>query len=136
IPAHKFISGKGCIFRRPIEVVDTLDVLALINLSYQRCGQRFSTSICFDMSVFEIFGPLSWGGRAIIVNNALDVSGIASAEGVTLIDTVPSAMAELVRMGAVPDTVQTVNLGGEALPTALVRQVYQIKNIKRVYNLY
>ena len=33
----------------------------------------------------------------------------------TLIDTVPSAIAELVRGGGIPASVRTVNLGGEAL---------------------
>lgn len=99
-------------------------------------GVLASTSICFDMSVFEIFGPLSWGGRTIVVNNALDVDAIQEARNISLIDTVPSAMAELVRMKALPSSVKTVNLGGEALSTALVSQVYKIRNVERVYNLY
>ncbi|MCP4661481.1 MAG: AMP-binding protein, partial [bacterium] len=34
-------------------------------------GMLASTSICFDLSIFEIFVPLSWGGRIILAENAL-----------------------------------------------------------------
>src|SRR6185369_12014262 len=43
---------------------------------------------------------------------------------VRLINTVPSAMAELVRLGAVPASVQRVNLAGEPLPRALADELY------------
>ena len=43
-------------------------------------GVLASTSICFDLSVFEIFAPLSWGGRVIVSGNALDLEGMKDAE--------------------------------------------------------
>ncbi len=54
----------------------------------------------------------------------------------TLINTVPSAMAELVRMNGIPDSVRVLNLAGEALPEALVEQIYANTAVKKVYNLY
>src|SRR4029079_15136248 len=33
-------------------------------------GVLGSTSICFDLSVFELFGTLSWGGKVVLVDNA------------------------------------------------------------------
>ena len=54
----------------------------------------------------------------------------------TLINTVPSAMAELLYMGAVPDSVKTVNLAGEALSDKLVEEVYATTHAEKVYNLY
>jgi amino acid adenylation domain-containing protein len=95
-----------------------------------------STSICFDLSVFEIFVPLSRGGRALVVVNALEVPHMARRDEVTLINTVPSAMAELLRMNAVPASVRVVNLAGEALPKALVKQVYERTRVERLFNLY
>ncbi|HEY8411306.1 MAG TPA: condensation domain-containing protein, partial [Pyrinomonadaceae bacterium] len=62
----------------------------------------FSTSICFDLSIFELFVTLSHGGHVIFANNALQLPELAPAAEVTLINTVPSAMAELLRMKAVP----------------------------------
>jgi amino acid adenylation domain-containing protein len=95
-----------------------------------------STSICFDLSVFEIFVPLSCGGCAVVVGNALDLAETAMAEGVSLVNTVPSAMRELVRMRGVPASVRTINLAGEALSGALVREIYEATGVEKVFNLY
>jgi amino acid adenylation domain-containing protein len=94
-----------------------------------------STSICFDMSVFEIFGTLAWGGTLRLVDNALSLAA-GTIPGLTLINTVPSVMAELVQLGAVPPTVRTVNLGGEAVPQALVDRLFALGTVERVINLY
>ncbi|HTG31295.1 MAG TPA: thioesterase domain-containing protein, partial [Thermoanaerobaculia bacterium] len=51
-------------------------------------------------------------------------------------NTVPSAMAELLRQEGVPASVVTVNLAGEALPRALADQIYAVPGIERLYNLY
>ena len=99
-------------------------------------GVLFSTSICFDLSVFEMFVPWSVGGKVILAENALELPTLAAAREVTLINTVPSAIAELLRMEGVPDSVTTVNLAGEPLPRSLVQQIYACKTIQRVYNLY
>ena len=48
-------------------------------------GVLASTSICFDLSIFEIFAPLSSGGRVIIVADALRLPALESAAGVTLL---------------------------------------------------
>ncbi len=58
-------------------------------------GVLASTSICFDLSIFEIFVPLSWGGTVILAENALELPTLPAAAQVKLINTVPSAMAEL-----------------------------------------
>lgn len=94
-----------------------------------------STSICFDMSVFEIFAPLSVGGSLRLVDNALALLDWPEVP-VTLIDTVPSAIAEIIRAGALPRTVLGVNLGGEALPRNLVDRVHEQAPQARVVNLY
>jgi amino acid adenylation domain-containing protein len=99
-------------------------------------GVLASTSITFDLSIFELFATLSCGGRVIMADDALQLTSMGAAAGVTLINTVPSAMAELVRMGAVPDTVRVVNLAGEALKNQLAQGVYEQSRVERVYNLY
>jgi acyl-coenzyme A synthetase/AMP-(fatty) acid ligase/acyl carrier protein len=95
-----------------------------------------STSICFDLSIFELFLPLSAGGTVLLVEDALALVTLQGADEVTLINTVPSAMAELVRLRAVPQSVRTVNLAGEALAKTLVEDVYRTAQVERVYNLY
>ena len=99
-------------------------------------GVLASTSICFDLSVFELFLPLTCGGRIILAENALELPELAAKESVTLVNTVPSAAAELIRTGGIPASVKTVNLAGEALSRALVEQLYDSETIAEVYNLY
>ncbi|MGA9773581.1 MAG: amino acid adenylation domain-containing protein [Blastocatellia bacterium] len=99
-------------------------------------GVLASTSICFDLSVFELFAPLSWGGTVILAENALQLAALPASKDVTLINTVPSAMAELVRKGEIPSSVRAVNLAGEALQAGLVQQVHEQQSRCRVLNLY
>lgn len=82
-------------------------------------GVLASTSICFDLSVFELFVPLSWGDKVILALNALDLPTFPAACDVTLINTVPSASAQLLRVDGIPASVNTVNLAGEALQNNL-----------------
>ena len=102
----------------------------------QLAGVLASTSICFDLSVFELFVPLSWGGKIILAQNVLQLPALPASKDVTLINTVPSAMAELLRVGGVPASVRTVNLAGEPLQTPLVKQIYEQGKIEQVFDLY
>jgi len=80
--------------------------------------------------------PLSSGGKVILAEDVLRLPTLLAAEEVTLINTVPSAMEELLRMGAVPASVRTVNLAGEPLRTPLVKQIYEQMKADRVFDLY
>ncbi len=98
-------------------------------------GVLASTSINFDLSVFELFVTLAGGGKVILAADALELPSLPAAREVTLVNTVPSAMAALVRMGGIPPAVRTVNLAGEPLPRILVDGVYA-GAVERVFNLY
>ncbi|RKH58629.1 non-ribosomal peptide synthetase, partial [Corallococcus interemptor] len=95
-----------------------------------------ATSLNFDLSVFELFAPLVRGGSVVVVRNALHLAEEKPDADVTLINTVPSAMAQLVRLNAVPSSVRVINLAGEALPETLAKQVYGIPTVLKLYNLY
>ncbi|MBE1162009.1 non-ribosomal peptide synthase/polyketide synthase [Dyella acidiphila] len=95
-----------------------------------------STSICFDLSIFEIFVPLSRGGSVWLVDNILALAERPDALPVTLINTVPSAMAEVHRSVSLPGSIKVINLAGEALSQALVQSLYRQSSVARVYNLY
>ncbi len=101
-------------------------------------GVLAGTSIAFDISVFELFAPLSAGGRVILAANALALPRLPAAAEVTLLNTVPSVMAELLRDGAppLPASIRVVNLAGEALARRLVDAVHALPHVERVYNLY
>src|SRR5215218_795265 len=73
-------------------------------------GVLAATSICFDLSVFELFAPLSWGGQVILAENALALPHLAAKGEIRLINTVPSVLSELVRLGELPAGVRMVNL--------------------------
>ncbi|MDB9304092.1 amino acid adenylation domain-containing protein [Nodularia spumigena CS-591/12] len=103
----------------------------------QLAGVLASTSICFDLSIFEIFVPLTQGGSVILVENAIYIEQAhQSPVPITLINTVPSAAAEMLNMNAIPSTVQVMNLAGETLKNSLVQGLYQTTLIKEIYNLY
>ena len=103
----------------------------------EMAGVLFSTSICFDLSVFEIFTPLSRGGAVVLAENALHLHRLRARNHVTLVNSVPSVMEEGLRAGALPDSVRTVCLAGEPLRRSLVDRLYdQHPNLDRVIDLY
>lgn len=98
-----------------------------------------STSVCFDLSVFELFVPLSMGGTVCLVDDALaliDAAPWVREAGITLVNTVPSVALQLVEHDALPATAATINLAGEPLPRELVRRLYARPSVRDVYNLY
>ncbi|HJT56849.1 MAG TPA: amino acid adenylation domain-containing protein, partial [Ktedonobacteraceae bacterium] len=102
----------------------------------QRSGVLASTSICFDLSVFELWLPLCNGGTVILADDALQLPSLPAAGRITLLNTVPSVLTELLRISVLPASIKTVTLAGEPLPAALVRQLYASGSIEQVYNLY
>jgi non-ribosomal peptide synthetase component F len=99
-------------------------------------GVLASTSVCFDLSVFEMFAPMCMGGTVILARNALELCTAEYRDSVTLVNTVPSAMRQLVETNGVPASVETVNLAGEALTAAQVEQIYAATRVERVWDLY
>ncbi|MCA6113236.1 non-ribosomal peptide synthetase, partial [Bradyrhizobium cenepequi] len=94
----------------------------------------FSTSISFDLSVYECFVPLSHGSTLYLVENAL-----ALAErplDVSIINTVPSAIAALVDKKAVPASTSVINLAGEPLKAGLIEKLFASSRVQKICNLY
>ncbi|QXF34496.1 non-ribosomal peptide synthetase [Photorhabdus luminescens] len=94
----------------------------------------FSTSINFDLSVFECFMPLSRGTAIHLVDNALSL--IRHVLPITLFNSVPSAMKPLLQAQALIASVHTVNLAGELLKSALIEQIFEETQVQRLCNLY
>ncbi len=99
-------------------------------------GVFAATSIGFDLSVFEIFAPLTCGGTVVMAVNALALATIRDLSTVTLINTVPSAMNELLRLDAIPPSVSVINLAGEPLRSELVRRIFESTPARKVHDLY
>ena len=99
-------------------------------------GVLAGISISFDPSILDIFMPLCLGGKVILAANTLALPNLAAADEVRLLFSVPSVVRELMRIGGIPSSVETINMGGEHLPAALVQELYELPHLKRVYDLY
>ncbi len=100
----------------------------------EMCRVLATTSICFDLSVFELFTTLTIGGTVHVIDKITqqDLSGL----GLTLINTVPSAAEALIKRGGLPTELKALNLAGEALSTELVRRILQHSPQLKLRNLY
>ncbi|TCV56384.1 non-ribosomal peptide synthetase, partial [Pseudomonas fluorescens] len=94
----------------------------------------FSTSLNFDLAVYECFAPLTSGGSIEVVTNVLELQ--QGEHDITLINTVPSALKALLESGGVGEGVDTVNVAGEALKRSLVETLFEQTQVKRLCNLY
>ena len=99
-------------------------------------GTLALSSICFDLSIFELFVPLHWGGKVIITRGVLHLSQLPATHQVTLINGVPSAINELLQLNDLPPSAHVVNLAGEPLQQRLVQQLYARETVEQVFNLY
>lgn len=99
-------------------------------------GVLFATSVCFDLSIFEMFATLSAGGTVIVAQNILELPNLPDASAVRLINTVPSAIADLAHRGEIPASVPTINLAGEPLAENLVATLLATGTVRRVNDLY
>jgi amino acid adenylation domain-containing protein len=93
-----------------------------------------STSLSFDLSIFEIFLPLCFGQQCIIVEDALAL--LTSQPEVTLINTVPSAIKVLLENDAIPSSTRVVNLAGESLAKEIINDLLERSHCQRAFNLY
>ncbi|MFE0179146.1 amino acid adenylation domain-containing protein, partial [Streptomyces sp. NPDC059002] len=96
-----------------------------------------STSFNFDVSVFELFGPLVSGGRVEVVPDLLALADADAGVGdVSLVSGVPSAFAQMVASGEIQARPRTVVLAGEALTADAVAGIRAAIPGARVANIY
>jgi amino acid adenylation domain-containing protein len=122
-----------------IEHRNTMGLLSWVRQTFsdaELAGVLAATPIGFDLAVFEIFGPLTCGGACVLADSLLDLEAFASTHIVTLINTVPTALKEMLRLGPLPRSVRTVTLAGEPLDATLVNRLHAHPHIERVFNLY
>jgi amino acid adenylation domain-containing protein/non-ribosomal peptide synthase protein (TIGR01720 family) len=96
-----------------------------------------STSLNFDVSVFEILCPLMIGGSIEIVRDVLALGERSGSDWrASLVSGVPSAFAQLLAQGAVSVTPEHVVLAGEALTASAVRDVRKALPGVKIANIY
>ncbi|MFJ9773517.1 amino acid adenylation domain-containing protein [Kitasatospora sp. NPDC101157] len=99
-------------------------------------GISAASSVCFDMSVMEIFNALCRGGAVVLVESAVHLAESRYADRITHLNVVPSVMNGLLDAGALPPNVRSVVFGGEALRRKLVDRTYRETGAERVFNAY
>ena len=96
-----------------------------------------STSLSFDVSVFELFAPLLAGGCIEVAADVLAAAGQPGGLAGSLVSAVPSVLAGLVAGGGgLGLSADMVAFCGEALPGQLVAQVRAAMPTARVVNFY
>ncbi len=128
--------------------------LAACALSYPRelfAGTLASTSMAFDVSIFEIFGTLAQGGTIVMAENLFDDAALATPPAippvvppavspvispvVSMLSTVPSLLEKLLAGRRLPPSVRVVNLAGEPVPRALVSALHE-QGVAAIMNMY
>jgi amino acid adenylation domain-containing protein len=92
------------------------------------------TSICFDLSVFELFYPLSIGKLVRILENGLAIGNYLTEDSAILINTVPSVIETLIHEKTDLSSVSVINMAGEIVPPRVLEGLDTIKT--EVRNLY
>jgi nonribosomal peptide synthetase DhbF len=97
-----------------------------------------STSLSFDVSVFEVFGTLTAGGCLEVVPNLLALAerGEAGSWRGTLISAVPSALAHVLATPGVSAHASVAALCGEALTGQVVAAIRAAVPGVRIENIY
>ncbi|WP_081220137.1 non-ribosomal peptide synthetase [Streptomyces sp. M41(2017)] len=141
-PAY-IIYTSGSTGRPKGVVVTHANVANLVAWARDEFGEQrlahvlFSTSLNFDVSVFEMFGPLLTGGRIEVLRDLLALGDRdADDRSPVLVSGVPSALARIVSQGDVRAAADTVVFCGEALTAQAATEVRDELGAGRVYNIY
>ncbi|RKR12095.1 amino acid adenylation domain-containing protein [Flavobacterium sp. 90] len=93
-----------------------------------------ATSHCFDLSVYEMFYPLSVGKKIKVLNNALEIGAELAKDHKILLNTVPSSIRNILEEGFSLDNVSVINLAGEPFPVDIAKKLLQTN--AEIRNLY
>ncbi|WP_189192411.1 non-ribosomal peptide synthetase [Streptomyces albiflavescens] len=147
--ATHLIYTSGSTGRPKGVVISHRNVVALLAWAWDTYSRQdvsrvlFATSLNFDLSVFELWCPLTMGGCVVVVDNVLALTeeapgSAASGPGLrpSLVNTVPSALNVLLQRDAVPPSTVVLNVAGEPLAKELVNAAFEKTSVRRVLNLY
>ena len=96
-----------------------------------------STSLSFDVSVFEIFTPLTAGGSIEIVPSLLALADeLGNPESERMISGVPSAISHVMSTSTISVRARAVVLAGEQLTSGAFSDIRATWPGARIYNIY
>ncbi|WP_250405568.1 non-ribosomal peptide synthetase, partial [Streptomyces cellostaticus] len=144
LPAHPayVIYTSGSTGRPKGVVVEHRSVVNLASwaadgLGADRLGEVCaSTSLNFDVSVFEIITPLLAGGRVDVIRDLLAFGDEAAGDtGRPLVSGVPSVFASLLDRAPAADAA-TVVMAGEAISPIVAKKIRSAFPVARIANCY
>ena len=94
----------------------------------------FTTSICFDLSIFEVFYTLYSGKTIEILEDALKVPECLERKKNVLLNTVPSVVKTLLTQHTSWDSIKVLNMAGETISSFILDKLKG--KITEVRNLY
>ncbi len=132
-----------------IEHHSAINLIGWVNKEFsvsERDNLLFITSMCFDLSVYDIFGILAAGGRVVIVTkehvqNPEELKEIIVKERITFWDSVPTTIQYLVNaLGEswshyIQEDVRVVFMSGDWIPVALPDKIKRFFPNARVISL-
>ncbi|MDB4901294.1 MAG: amino acid adenylation enzyme/thioester reductase family protein [Mucilaginibacter sp.] len=92
------------------------------------------TSICFDLSIFELFYPLSMGKPVRILENGPAIGNYLAEDSAVLINTIPSVIEYLINEKTDLSMASVINMAGEPVPLRVLERLDMIHTTVR--NLY
>ncbi|XP_055309885.1 uncharacterized protein LOC129573419 [Sitodiplosis mosellana] len=93
----------------------------------------FSTSVNFDMSLYECFAPLSMGATLHVIPNALALS---PSSNISMLSTVPSAVTIILNADSLPLSLCALHFIGEPLKANLIKRIFTHTQVTELCNLY
>ncbi len=119
---------------------------SLVNVMFYRVTQlldkdalraiSLTAPLSFDASVGQLFAPLLAGGKSIIVENLFAIPTCAQFHEITCIGATPSIIDKFIDDFSLPDSLNTLILGGEAVSQALLKRLALHTKVNKVINLY
>lgn len=92
-----------------------------------------TTSICFDLSVFELFYPLSTGKPVRIIESGLHIKEILPRDERVFLNCVPSVVQNLIHQNVDFSRISLLNMAGEPIPLSLLENLdtehLQVRNL-------
>ncbi|WP_108867380.1 non-ribosomal peptide synthetase [Aquimarina aquimarini] len=92
-----------------------------------------TTSICFDLSIFEFFYSLTSGKKIRILEDGLSIPKYLLQDKNILINTVPSVINHLQNNKVIFENVTEINMAGEPIPEQVMKRLdwdaYKVRNL-------
>lgn len=93
------------------------------------------SSLAFDVAMWETFTALYSGGKVVMAEDAFSLGRTTGADTTTVVTAVPSILAELLKLDALPRSARTIFSNGEVLPPSLLRDLSALPWVDTVYNM-